>query len=95
MKRNNIIAVVVIIVILVVILTAAVIKIHNMTTLNGATWVEYTIMPGDTMWSIVEHNVEYNNYDIRVIIDAIKTHNNIDENLIPYTVIEIPVWEEG
>lgn len=90
MKRKNVIAVVIIILIFAVFITLVVIRLHNYTHIKNVEWVEYVIQPGDTLWTIVERN---DNYDIRVIIDEVKAHNNIDENLIPYTVIELPDWD--
>lgn len=90
MKRNNVIAVVIIILIFAVLIISVGIRFHKYTHVKSVEWVEYVIQPGDTLWAIVERN---DNYDIRVIIDEVKARNNIDENLIPYTVIEIPVWD--
>lgn len=88
MKRRNVVTVIIVIVILVVLITLAINRIHNYTCIDDVEWVEYVVQPGDTLWGIARHN---NNYDTRVLVDAIKTHNNINEYIIPYTVIEIPV----
>ncbi len=52
-------------------------------------WEKYVIQPGDTLWTIVPND---NEYDIRVIIDMVEEHNNITANIRAYDVIELPVW---
>ena len=51
-------------------------------------WEEYTVKYGDTLWTIVPQN---NNYDVRVIINMVKEHNNIGSDIIVGQIIELPV----
>lgn len=94
MKKSNSFKTFVFVVIaiaVVVLLTLGIRNAISPRTPDNVIWTEYAVMPGDSIWSVVPHD---NNYDIRDIVKMTADYNNIEDyNLIPYTVIYVPTWD--
>lgn len=55
---------------------------------------EYTVTPGDTLWTIADEY--YNdNIDIRRAIYDIEKHNGITADIQEWQAIELPIYEGG
>ena len=54
----------------------------------------YTISRGETLWGVVEAEVNTEGYDIRQIVNEVRAINNLEElNLRPGDEIELIVFE--